>query len=146
MEELILTETKERKISGRLNSEYLSMKNFYSERLKASNSSNSTSCDDAESPLPNQLNNTSTTSSPADGMINDFDESSYRRYSPTINTLSSFIIDPFKSNPSSPMQLQSTNVPDINSPTYLSTWTTQSSHCTTYLGNDDYFIASSMNL
>ncbi|KAK6112094.1 Zinc finger C4 type (two domains) family protein [Brugia pahangi] len=145
MEELILTETKERKISGRLNSEYLSMKNLYSERLKASNSSNSTSCDDAESPLPNQLNNTSTTSSPADGMINDFDESSYRRYSPTIN-ISSFIIDPFKSNPSSPIQHQSTNVPDINSAAYLSTWTTQSSHCTTYLENDDYFIASSMNL
>ncbi|VDM14590.1 unnamed protein product [Wuchereria bancrofti] len=132
MEELILTETKERKISGRLNS--------------ASNSSNSTSCDGAESAVPNQLNNTLITSSPAVGMINVFDESSYRRYSPTINTLSSFIIDPFKSNPSSPMQLQSTNVPDINSPTYLSTWTTQSSHCTAYLENDDYFIASSMNL
>ncbi|KAL3989640.1 Zinc finger C4 type (two domains) family protein [Acanthocheilonema viteae] len=149
MEELILTETKERKISDRLNSECLLMKNLYAERLKASNLSNSISYDDMESPLSNQLNNTSNTSSPAVDIINDFDESSYRRYSPTVNTPLSFTIDPFKSNPSSPIQLQSTNVSDINSPSYLSAWTassSSSSHCTAYLENDDYYIASSMNL
>ncbi|EFO19856.2 hypothetical protein LOAG_08636 [Loa loa] len=95
MEELILTETKERKFSGRLNSESLSIKNLHAERLKASNSSNSASCDDAKSPIPNQLNNASNTSSSTDGIINDFEESSYRRYSPAISTLSSFIMDPF---------------------------------------------------
>ncbi|VDK78347.1 unnamed protein product [Litomosoides sigmodontis] len=143
MEELILTETKERRIS-----ETLSMKNLYAERLRSANLSNSTSCDDIESPISSQLNNTSSTSSPAFDIINDSDESSFRRYSPTTNTttLSSFIMDPFKSNPSSPIQLQSSSLSDINSSTYLSTWTTPSSQCGTYLENDDYYITSSMNL
>ncbi|CAG9535822.1 unnamed protein product [Cercopithifilaria johnstoni] len=96
MEELILTETKERKISGRLNSDSLLMKNLCVEKLKGSNLSNSTSCDDVESPISNQLNNTSNKSSPTFDITNDFDESSYRRCSPTINALSSFIMDPFK--------------------------------------------------
>lgn len=48
------------------------------------------------SPISSQLNNTSNTSSPAFDIINDSDESSYRRFSPTTNTLSSFITDPFK--------------------------------------------------
>uniref|UniRef100_A0A8R1TRT3 Nuclear receptor domain-containing protein n=1 Tax=Onchocerca volvulus TaxID=6282 RepID=A0A8R1TRT3_ONCVO len=146
MEELILAETKERKISGRLNSETLSMKDLYEEKLKVSNLNHSTSCDDMESSMPNQLDNTSNIAPPGENIINDFVESSFREYSPTINSLSSFIMDPFKSNPSSPTQLEAINVSDINSSTYSSAWTTPSSHCTTYLESDDYFIASSMNL
>uniref|UniRef100_A0A0R3RKP0 Nuclear receptor domain-containing protein n=1 Tax=Elaeophora elaphi TaxID=1147741 RepID=A0A0R3RKP0_9BILA len=96
MEELILTEIKDRKISGGLNSETSSMRSLYTERLKTSNLSNSTSNDEVESPISNQLNSTSNISSPSDGLINDFDESPYRRYSPATNALSSFIMDPFK--------------------------------------------------
>ncbi|KAM3728719.1 Nuclear hormone receptor [Dirofilaria immitis] len=146
MEELILAETKERKISSRLNSEGLSMKDSYTGKLKIFNLSHSTSCVDIESPLPNQLDDTSNVTPSADCIIDDFVESSYRRYSPTTNSLSSFIVDPFKSNSPSPMQLQAANAPGSNSSGYSSAWATSSSHCTTYLESDDYYLGSPMNL